>query len=114
MMMNKTIEWQEPEQHIKQERVSKDKRWHLSTAQPSDPKTPALFLTNYDLLLSPYGNGANCQECFETFIRNCETFIDKVKTARNEAEIYLRQLHADEQETANENRNSVDADFVRT
>jgi len=101
--MNNSIEWQEPEQHFKQERVSKDKRWHISTTQPSDPKPTALFLTNYDLLLSPCGNGANYRECFETFIHNCETFIDKVKTAKNEAEVYLRQLRADEQDAAYEN-----------
>ena len=50
----KKIEWQIKDQEIKQDIASEDNRWHISRSQKGHDE-PKLFLTNYDLLLTPHG-----------------------------------------------------------
>ncbi len=85
------IEWKEPEQHIKQELVSTDGRWHISKNQ-NGQESPSFFLLNYDLLLTPHGTGANYRECFEAFIADCDAFIGKAEAVRDEAKAHLQLL----------------------
>ena len=89
--MKNTIEWKEPEQHIKQVLISSDNRWHISKNQ-NGREVPSFFLLNYDLLLMPHGTGADYRECFETFITDCDAFIEKVKAVRDEAKAHLQSL----------------------
>ena len=90
--MNKIpLEWRVTEQHLKQELVSADERWHISRSQKG--KTPSqFFLSNYDLLLTPHGIGTNYVQCFETFISNCDDFMEKLAGIREEAQEHLEWL----------------------
>lgn len=90
MTMNR-IEWKMTEQNLLQELVSADSRWHISKTQKGTEK-PTFFMSNYDLLLTPHGTGADYRECFETFIADCDAFIEKVKSVRDEAKAHLQSL----------------------
>ena len=88
--MNK-IEWKMTEQNLSQELVSADNRWHISKRQEGHAE-PKFFLSNYDLLLTLHGTGNDYRECFEKFIADCDTYINKVKAARDEAVSHLTEL----------------------
>ena len=68
--------------------ISSDNRWHISKTQKSEDESK-FFLINYDLLLTPNGSGSNYKVCFETFIENCDLFIEKVRKIQQEAKEYL-------------------------
>lgn len=87
------IEWKITEQNLSQELVSKDNRWHISRTQKGKSE-PEFFLSQWDLLLTPHGSGADYRACFETFITDCDSYIDKVKDIRDEAESHLTELVA--------------------
>ncbi len=89
----KKIEWKLTEQNLSQEMVSTDNRWHISKTQ-SGHADPTFFLSNYDLLLTPHGTGSDYRDCFEKFIADCDTYINKVKAARDEAVSHLTELVA--------------------
>lgn len=72
------INWNITDQELKQELVSSDNRWHISKTQKSEEESK-FFLTNYDLLLTPHGSGPDYKVCFETFIENCDQYIEKIK-----------------------------------
>ena len=92
MTMSK-IEWKITEQNLSQELVSTDNRWHISKKQKGESK-PEFFLSQWDLLLTPHGSGADYRECFETFIADCDSYINKVKAVRDEAASHLTELVA--------------------
>ena len=85
------IEWRITEQNLSQELASQDDRWHISKTQKGSEE-PQFFLTNYDLLLTPHGTGADYRECFESFIKNCDAFVEKVKAVRAEAKEHMAIL----------------------
>ena len=87
------IEWKITEQNLSQELVSTDNRWHISKKQKGESK-PEFFLSQWELILTPHGSGADYRECFETFIADCNAYIDKVKAVRDEAESHLTELVA--------------------
>ena len=87
------INWKITEQELKQEMVSTDNRWHISKTQKPDADSK-YFLTNYDLLLTPHGNGPDYKVCFETFIENCDQFIEKVRLIQQEAREHLSVMLA--------------------
>ena len=68
------IEWEVSKQNLRQELVSKDRRWHIAKTQIGN-EGPKFFMSNYDLLLMPHGTGADYRECFTTFIADCDKFI---------------------------------------
>lgn len=82
------IKWNIANRELKQEMISSDNRWHISKTQKSEDESK-FFLTNYDLLLTPHGSGSNYKVCFETFIENCDLFIEKVRKIQQEAKEYL-------------------------
>ena len=55
-MNRKKINWKVQNQEINQDITSEDNRWHISRKQKGHDD-PTLFLTNYDLLLTPHGTG---------------------------------------------------------
>jgi len=57
---------------------------------------------HYDLFLAPYGTGANYRECFETFIADCDAFIEKAGKIRDEAWEHLNALLEAEKELSHE------------
>ena len=87
------IEWKITEQNLSQELVSQDNRWHIFRTQKGKSE-PEFFLSQWDLLLTPHGTGSNYRECFETFIADCDSFINKVKAIRDEAASHLMELVA--------------------
>lgn len=98
------IEWKIPEQMLSQELVSTDNRWHISKTQ-SGHAEPKFFLTNYDLLLSPR-TGKDYRECFESFIADCDDYIRKVTTIRDEARMHMEKLLKVAESLENQNRES--------
>ena len=72
------INWNITEQELKQELVSGDNRWHISKTQKGEEESK-FFLTNYDLLLTPHGSGPDYKVCFETFIDDCDRFVEKIR-----------------------------------
>ena len=84
----KTIEWEISEQSLSQDLISKDHRWHISKKQTGHNE-PEFFMSNYDLLLTPHGTGADYRECFETFIADCDKFVEHVEKIKAEAERHL-------------------------
>ena len=93
------IEWKIPEQMLSQELVSTDNRWHISKTQ-SGHSDAEFFLTNCDLLLSPHGTGKDYKECFESFIADCDAYINKLKAVRTEAESHMQEMIDIEKELA--------------
>lgn len=87
------IEWKITEQNLSQELVSQDNRWHIFRTQKGKSE-PEFFLSQWDLLLTPHGSGADYRACFETFITDCSAYINKVKAIRDEAESHLTELVA--------------------
>ena len=85
------IDWKVTEQNLSQELVSSDNRWHISKTQEGDADAE-FFLTNYDLLLTPHGTGADYRECFEQFIADCDEFIRKVAAVQDEARMHMEEL----------------------
>ena len=85
------IEWKITEQESQQEMVSADGRWHISKNQRGE-QAPQFYLTNYDLLLSPHGSGTDYKACFETFIADCDAFIEKIKTVRDQARMHMEEM----------------------
>ena len=85
------IDWQITEQESQQEMVSSDGRWHISKNQKGE-QPPSFFLTNYDLLISPHGIGKDYKECFESFLVNCDAFIEKIKTIRDQAKNHMEEM----------------------
>ncbi len=92
-MESKTIEWEISEQSLSQDLISKDRRWHISKKQTGHNE-PEFFMSNYDLLLTPHGTGADYRECFETFIADCDKFVEHVGKIKAEAERHLADLIA--------------------
>ena len=85
------INWNITEQELKQELVSSDNRWHISKTQKGEEESK-FFLTNYDLLLTPHGSGPDYKVCFETFIENCDRYIEKIKKIQQEAREHMTVL----------------------
>ena len=84
----KKINWNMTDQELKQELVSDDDRWHISKTQKGDEQCQ-FFLTNYDLLITPHGSGPDYKVSFETFIENCDLFIEKIKKIQQEAREHM-------------------------
>ncbi len=99
------IEWKATEQELKQELVSADNRWHISKSQDGHAE-PRFFLLNYDLLLTPHGDGSNYRECFEYFIADCDNFIRKVAAVREEARTHMEALLKTIEAIENQNKES--------
>ncbi|AVM43952.1 hypothetical protein C5Q97_04215 [Victivallales bacterium CCUG 44730] len=87
------IEWKITEQESQQEMVSADGRWHITKNQKGNLE-PSFFLTNYDLLLSPHGCGTDYKQCFESFIADCDVFIEKIKAVRDQARMHMDEMLA--------------------
>ncbi len=85
------IEWKITEQNLSQELVSQDNRWHISRTQKGKSE-PEFFLSQWDLLLTPHGSGADYRACFETFITDCDEFMKKVAAIQTEAREHLQTL----------------------
>ena len=94
------IDWQITEQESQQEMVSSDGRWHISKNKKGE-QPPSFFLTNYDLLITPHGLGKDYKECFGSFIAECDTFIEKVKSIRDQARKHMDEMIAAERELGN-------------
>ena len=90
-MKSKSIEWEISEQSFSQDLISKDHRWHISKKQTGHNE-PEFFMSNFDLLLTPHGTGTDYRECFETFIADCDTFVEQVKKIKAEAERPRRRM----------------------
>lgn len=97
------IEWEVSEQNLRQELVSKDRRWHIAKTQIGN-EGPKFFMSNYDLLLMPHGMGADYRECFTTFIADCDKFIALAQKIKAEAEEHLAALCDVGQEAISEKR----------
>ena len=97
----KNISWKMTDQELKQEMVSSDNRWHISKTQKGEEESK-FFLTNYDLLLTPHGSGPDYKVCFETFIENCDQFIEKIKKIQQEAHEHLSVMLETAKELTNE------------
>ena len=99
--MNK-INWNTVKSETKEELTSKDNRWHITKTKSGDGESD-FFLTNYQLLLTPNGQGNNYKACFEDFIENCEQYIEKVRKAQQEAREYMNSIQdsADDSEVEN-------------
>ena len=95
------INWNITEQELKQELVSDDNRWHISKTQKGEEDSK-FFLTNYDLLLTPHGSGPDYKVCFETFIENCDLFIEKIKKIQQEAREHMTVMLEAAKELTNE------------
>ncbi len=85
------IEWKITEQESQQEMVSADGRWHI-TKNHKGEQLPSFYLSNYDLLVSPHGYGTDYKQCFETFITDCDAFIEKVKAIRDQARTHMEEM----------------------
>jgi len=101
-MESKSIEWEISEQSLSQDLISKDHRWHISKKQIGHNE-PEFFMSNYDLLLTPHGTGTDYRECFETFISDCDRFVEHVEKIKMEAERHLAKLDQTEMAVTNEN-----------
>ena len=89
--MEEKITWAHPEEpQTVQELVSVDKRWHISKTETNGNVN--FFLSNWDILVTPHGTGTNISECFETFVADCNAYIEKVKKIRDEAMEYLNEM----------------------
>lgn len=97
--MAESIEWKITEQTVAQKLTSSDNRWHISKTQSGDADAE-FFLTNCDLLLSPHGTGKDYRECFESFIADCDAYINKLKAVRSEAESHMQEMIDIEKELA--------------
>ncbi len=97
--MAESIEWKITEQTVAQKLTSGDNRWHISKTQNGDTDVE-FFLTNCDLLLSPHGTGKDYWECFESFIADCDAYINKLKGVRTEAESHMQEMIDIEKELA--------------
>ena len=82
------IEWKITEQESQQEMVSGDGRWHITKNQKGNQE-PSFYLSNYDLLLSPHGSGTDYKQCFESFIADCDAFIEKIKAEGERSPYYV-------------------------
>ena len=82
------INWNITDQELMQELVSSDNRWHISKTQKGKEESK-FFLTNYDLLLTPHGIGQDYKVYFETFIENCDQYIEKIKKIQQEAREHM-------------------------
>jgi len=85
------IKWEITEEEFQQEMVSSDGRWHITKNQKGNQE-PSFFLTNYDLLLTPHGSGTDYKQCFGTFIAECDSFIEKIKTIREQARKHMEEM----------------------
>ena len=97
----KNISWKMTDQELKQEMVSSDNRWHISKTQKGEEKSK-FFLTNYDLLLTPHGSGPDYKVCFETFIDDCDRFVEKIRSIQQEAREHLTIMIESAKELTNE------------
>lgn len=97
----KKIEWQIKDQEIKQDIASEDNRWHISRSQKGHEE-PKLFLTNYDLLLTPHGTGKDYLECFQNFIENCDQYVEHILKAKEEAKQHILMLENATEKIENE------------
>ena len=93
----KKIEWQIKDQEIKQDIASEDNRWHISRSQKGHDE-PKLFLTNYDLLLTPHGTGKDYLECFQ----NCDQYVEQILRAKEEAKQHILVLENATEKIENE------------
>ena len=51
--------------------------------------------------VSPHGSGTDYKQCFETFITDCDAFIEKVKAIRDQARTHMEELLAAVKELEN-------------
>ena len=96
------IEWQITEQNLSQELVSKDNRWHIFRTQKGKSE-PEFFLSQWDLLLTPHGSGADYRAWFETFSTDCDEFMKKVAAIQSAAREHLQLLLQTEEKLLHEN-----------
>lgn len=101
-MPESVIEWEVSEQNLTQELTSKDRRWHISKKQKGTTE-PQFFMSNYDLLLTPHGSGSDYRQCFETFIADCDRFVELAGKIKAEAERHLVQLEQAAKAVTDEN-----------
>ena len=85
------IDWEITEQESQQEMVSADGRWHVTKNQKGN-QPPQFYLSNYDLLLTPHGSGVDYRQCFESFIADCDAFIEKIKIVRDQARMHMDEM----------------------
>jgi hypothetical protein len=50
-----------------------------------------MYLTCMSLLLTPHGTGNTVNGCFESFIDNCDEYIERINRYKEEAQKYLRE-----------------------
>ena len=70
--------------------ASEDCNWRISGKQESGD-TDTLYLSCMPLLLTPHGTGSTVNGCFESFITNCDEYIERVNQYKEEAQKYLRE-----------------------
>ena len=100
-MRDLTIEWEISAQNLRQELVSKDRRWHIAKTQTGSEE-PKFFMSNYDLLLTPHGTGSDYKECFDSLIADCDKFADLIGKIKAEVREHLDALLKAGSEAGNE------------
>ena len=50
-----------------------------------------------------HGTGKDYQECFQTFIQNCDEFVNKIQQIKAEAKAHLEELQNAERALENDN-----------
>lgn len=70
--------------------ASKDGSWRISGKQESGD-ADTMYLSCMPLLLTPHGTGNTVNGCFESFIANCDEYIEQVKRYKEEAQKYLSE-----------------------
>jgi len=66
----------------------------VADQERNHPGATELFLSNFDLLLSPCSHGASIFECFEKFIVECDRYADKLAKVRSIAEKQLEAMRS--------------------
>lgn len=94
-MPENSIIWKSPVCEAYEENVSEDERWHVSRKQSGTEK-PEIYLSNYDLLLTPVGIGCSIEECFEKFIKACDRYTERLTKIRDAAQTELDALRENE------------------
>ena len=92
-MPDENIQWKISVRNTREEIVSSDSRWSLIRNETT-PGATELFLSNFDLLLSPCSHGASIFECFEKFIVECDRYAEKLAKVRSMAEKQLEAMRS--------------------
>lgn len=82
------MDWKNESYTSETERTSGS--WHLRIKDGDD-----MYLSNYELLVSPSGIGKNEVECWRNFIEHCNRYLPIIKQKRDEAIQILQKLEND-------------------